>query len=381
MTRPASALPAQHPSSATEHAGVAGEAVDPAQARPGELRLIRSGWQVLVVDGEPAVHQATRLALAGTEALGRPLQLLHALSGEAACQLLRSNPEVALVLLGLAMAHGSSGLAFVRCVREELGQRAVRIVLRGGQEGRAGPAAERRLMVEHDLSDCSENAGRTANRLFGTVVAGLRSYRGIRALERTRAGMPAIARACAALGAARDTRRFASEALRELAALPFFHAAAFFDVTGPDAGLPQVSRAIRPQVLARLGPLQPQAELDLPPTLLAHARALPRLLVTEGDWHACCLRGEGGRRAVLALRARGVLGEDERDWLDLFVHHLAIALDRVQLAREPATAARLPGELPGPPLRVGEAGVSLCANEASHGLLDGCCAWAAGPAE
>ncbi|MDD3676994.1 MAG: response regulator receiver protein, partial [Thauera propionica] len=69
---------------------------------PGSTPAPRNGrppWKVLVVDDDPDVHESTAFALRGLEIEGRALHLLHASSGTGCIATLRSEEDVAVVLL------------------------------------------------------------------------------------------------------------------------------------------------------------------------------------------------------------------------------------------------------------------------------------------
>ena len=87
-------------------------------------------WRLLVIDDEPDVHRATTFALAGVKILGRPLQFLHAYSAAEATQLLRTESEVAVVLLDVVMEREDAGLALVKTIRQDLRLTELRIILR-----------------------------------------------------------------------------------------------------------------------------------------------------------------------------------------------------------------------------------------------------------
>lgn len=130
-------------------------------------------WTVLVVDDEPDIHAVTRLALEGTRFDGRGVQLLHAHSAAAGREALAANPQVALILLDVVMESDDAGLAFVRHVRETVGNRAVRIVLRTGQPGVA-PA--RTVIETYEIDDYRTKTELTSERLHVSVAAALRTF-------------------------------------------------------------------------------------------------------------------------------------------------------------------------------------------------------------
>jgi adenylate cyclase len=137
-------------------------------------------WTVLVVDDDDSVHEVTRLALADLEFEGRGLKFISAYSAGEAEGLLREHTETALVLLDVVMESDHAGLGLVSYVREVLGNRLVRIVLRTGQPGQA---PERSVIVEYDISDYKTKVELTAGKLFTSVIAALRTFEHLREIE------------------------------------------------------------------------------------------------------------------------------------------------------------------------------------------------------
>jgi diguanylate cyclase (GGDEF)-like protein/PAS domain S-box-containing protein len=130
-------------------------------------------WKVAVIDDDPGMHAVTRLVLESMRYKDRPLQLLHARSAAEARELLRNEPDLAVVLLDVVMETESAGLDVVRFIRDELGNRLVRIVLRTGQPGKA---LESRVITEFDINDYREKSELSAQKLVTTVTAALRGY-------------------------------------------------------------------------------------------------------------------------------------------------------------------------------------------------------------
>lgn len=142
--------------------------------------LTTEPWLVAIVDDEPGVHEVTRLALDGFEFEGRALRFIGAHSGNEAIALLRSQPDIALVLLDVVMESDAAGLRVVDFTRRELGNRAVRFVLRTGQPGHA---PEREVIAAYDISDYKTKGELTAAKLYTAVIASLRTYQYIVEIE------------------------------------------------------------------------------------------------------------------------------------------------------------------------------------------------------
>ena len=149
-------------------------------------------WTVLIVDDDPEVHAITRVVLHDVEYEGRGLTFLSAFSAEEARAILRATGDVAAVLLDVVMETDDAGLKLVHFIREELGNRHVRIILRTGQPGLA---PERQVIVGYDINDYKAKSELTAQTLFTATVAALRSYQHIRTIEEGRRGLENAQRA------------------------------------------------------------------------------------------------------------------------------------------------------------------------------------------
>lgn len=188
---------------------------DPEHAAEDALEP-RQPWRVLIVDDDTDVHKATELAMQGLQVEGEPLAFLHAKSAAEARSLLGQEPDIAVVLLDVVMESDDAGLQLVRHIREELRQRAVRIVLRTGQPGYA-PEIE--TVQAYDINDYKTKSELTRTRLYTVLTAAIRSYRQIRALEANRQGLEMIVEASTELGRQHGLHRFAEGVVTQLCAL------------------------------------------------------------------------------------------------------------------------------------------------------------------
>ncbi|MEX6501358.1 response regulator [Pseudomonas zhanjiangensis] len=173
-------------------------------------------WRLLVVDDEPDVHQVTRLALRGVEYKGRGVELLSAYSAQEGFEMLRDKPDIALVLLDVVMETDDAGLRLVRRVREELGNALVRIVLRTGHPGQA---PEQEVILAYDINDYKAKTELTLQKLYTTVIASLRAYESLVAIERSRQGLSKILEGSANLYQMHSLREFASGVLAQIGAI------------------------------------------------------------------------------------------------------------------------------------------------------------------
>ncbi|NJM57487.1 MAG: diguanylate cyclase [Synechococcales cyanobacterium RU_4_20] len=147
-------------------------------------------WKVVIIDDEPAVHQATQLALRNFMFEGKPLELISAYSGEEGKALItRFHSDIAFILLDVVMESEDAGLKVVRYVRDELHNHQVRIILRTGQPGEA---PEESVILDYDINDYQLKVELTRQRLLTTVLSALRSFRDIVTIEQQRGEIAAV---------------------------------------------------------------------------------------------------------------------------------------------------------------------------------------------
>lgn len=139
-------------------------------------------WKILIVDDEPDVHDVTELALQNFTFEGRALQFLHAFSGQQGFDRLREYPDTAVVLLDVVMETEDAGLVLARRARDELGNRAVRLVLRTGQPGQF---PEQLVITCYDVNEYKTKTELTAQSLALTLTASLRNYRDLSFVDRS----------------------------------------------------------------------------------------------------------------------------------------------------------------------------------------------------
>jgi CheY-like chemotaxis protein len=144
---------------------------------------------VLVVDDEPDVHSITRLSLRGLRSHEREVEFLFAASGTETVQIMQAHPEVAVILLDVVMETTSAGLDACRAIRNDLGNRCVRILLRTGQPG---AAPERETIDAYDIDGYLPKAELTTNRLYVAVRTAIKAWEELVELERHRHYLTAI---------------------------------------------------------------------------------------------------------------------------------------------------------------------------------------------
>lgn len=132
-----------------------------------------SSWKILIVDDEIEVHRVTQLALRDFTFEAKSLDFFNAYSAQEAKYILQAHPDMAIIFLDVVMETEDAGLGLIKYVREELENPYVRIILRTGQPGRA---PENVVAVNYAIDDYKTKTELTAQKLFISVITGLRAY-------------------------------------------------------------------------------------------------------------------------------------------------------------------------------------------------------------
>lgn len=289
-----------------------------------------SRWKVAVVDDDQGVHTGTRFALQDFSLHGRGIELLSARSAAEARQLFRAHPDMAVILLDVVMETEGAGLELVQFVRDELKNETVRIILRTGQPGQA---PERRVVVDYDINDYKAKTELTADKLFTTLTAALRSYEQLVRLVETRRGLEIIIDAAATLFDQRSLQRLAEGVLTQLSSLMAVECAGILVLreTDGEQGLVVLagSGSYRDYVAAN-GARPLEAEL----TELIH-RALENRCHDFSVGRYLLYMGTGsGRELVALMDADKQLSDTDKALVEVFCSRLAAAFDNATLYEE-----------------------------------------------
>lgn len=295
---------------------------------------LQSAWTIAVIDDEPAVFHATQIALEGSLFEGRPIRILYAASAEEGRRLLRDTPDVACVLLDVVMETEHAGFDLVRDIREEIGNTAVRIILRTGQPGYAPPME---VIRRYDINDYKEKSELTQIRLWTAVACALRSYQQIITLEMNRRGLRIVIEASSDLMQRRGIDDFACGVVTQIAA--HLHL--------PPDGLLCVSQADEnadPVVVGAAGKFagsidRPVSTIDDPQAVETIMKALScRAEVTGRDDMALFITG-GDWIGAIYVKGRKEMHPLDRELLQLYCRNVSLGFDNVRLFEAVSAAA------------------------------------------
>ncbi|EDN71458.1 sensory transduction histidine kinase [Beggiatoa sp. PS] len=139
-----------------------------------------SPWKILVVDDESDIHIVTRAVFQNLNFAGKPLQILQAMSGQEAQEILVAESDIAVALIDIVMETDDAGLKLVDFIRNELHNSLIRLIIRTGQPG----LAPENTVVEHyDINDYKDKTELTSQKLYTTIRLALKSYQDLNTLK------------------------------------------------------------------------------------------------------------------------------------------------------------------------------------------------------
>ena len=304
-------------------------------ADDGPATKAAAPWKVLIVDDDEEVHAVTKLALASTEVMGRPLQFRDAYTGREAVKMMNEERDIAVVLMDVVMETDHAGLDAVRSIRDDQHNKHVRIVLRTGQPGQA---PEREVVTKYDINDYKEKTELTTRKLFTVIHTCVSHYRELMALDNNRSGLRKVIDASATIFEKQSLEQFAEGVLEQLAAMLYadrdavmIQMASVAATRGSDQNLRilagtgayagSTGRAAREVVDADVLELFERALRD------KSSAYTERAFVGYFGTHS-------GAENVLYLSSNAPISSIDREVVELFCRNVSIALDNLFLKED-----------------------------------------------
>jgi signal transduction histidine kinase len=304
--------------------------IDDSDADRPEASTVRK-WKIAVIDDDRAVHEGTRFALSDYSLNGQTLEILSAYSAAEGRELMRAHPDIAAVLLDVIMETDAAGLDLVEFIRNDLKNETVRIILRTGQPGQA---PERRVIVDYDINDYKAKTELTADKLFTSLTAALRSYQQLERMVQTRRGLEIIIDAASTLYDFRSMQRLAEGVLTQIASLLNVDCAGILVLRDGGADDDDFAVLAGSGCYSRFIGATGQASLDsdLKQTVEAALKRRKHEFVDQRS--VLYIRTGSGREVVVLLQAERDLSDTDRSLVEIFGSRLSIAFDNVILYQQ-----------------------------------------------
>jgi signal transduction histidine kinase len=288
-------------------------------------------WKVAVIDDDQAVHEGTRFALSDYNLNGQTLEILSAYSAAEGRTLMRAHPDIAAVLLDVIMETDAAGLDLVEFIRNEIKNETVRIILRTGQPGQA---PERRVIVDYDINDYKAKTELTADKLFTSLTAALRSYQQLERMVQTRRGLEIIIDAASTLYDFKSMQRLAEGVLTQIASLLNVDCAGILVLRDGGASGDDFSVLAGSGCYSRFTGAAGSKSLDTDLRQMVEAAFHRRKHEFADHRSVLYVRTGSGREVVVLLQAERDLSDTDRSLVEIFGSRLSIAFDNVILYQQ-----------------------------------------------
>jgi hypothetical protein len=117
---------------------------------------------------------------------GHPVNLFSAYSAKEAKEIIKVTPNIDVAIIDVVIKNDQAGLNFVKFIRTLYSMNKVRIILRTGNP-RIAPQCE---VTQHfEIDDYRDKTELTADPLFTTVYAALRSFNILKSIDKTSRGL------------------------------------------------------------------------------------------------------------------------------------------------------------------------------------------------
>jgi HD-GYP domain-containing protein (c-di-GMP phosphodiesterase class II) len=286
-------------------------------------------WKILIVDVDAGIHRAMRLALQDFTFHQRGIHLIEADSLTSASASFEQHPDIAVAIINVVIDPNATGLDLVHHIREVLGNRRVRIILRTSHAGQA-PAPI--LTHDYDINDYRIKTELTADKLHSAVYSTLRAYRDLLALETNRCGLEQVIHSSSGLFQIRSLKDFAPGVLQQLGGLHFLEKDAIYLEAGtgnPGLLITAASGCFAVRIGAPLRQVLPRHACEkIEEALKAQASA------GHGRHYVGYYRTGSGKEAALIVRSRDPLEPDNCRLIDLFCRNVSIAHENLLLKED-----------------------------------------------
>ena len=135
--------------------------------------LSEAPWKIVVVDDEPDVLRITSAVLHNCIFLQKPVVIYEARSASEARYIFSENLDIAAAIIDVVMETEDAGLKLVEFIRNELGLKSTRIILRTGQPGFA---PDQDVIERYEINDYRLKTELSSNALYASIISALRGY-------------------------------------------------------------------------------------------------------------------------------------------------------------------------------------------------------------
>ncbi|MBJ7536451.1 EAL domain-containing protein [Marinomonas transparens] len=188
-----------------------------------EERLIttpKRHCKVLLIEGDLDYQRALMNGLSALRYEDKDIEILTVSSSVEAMNVLQDNPDIAIILLNVAMEVETSDLELIGYIRQEMANNAIRIVLLTGQ---AETAPVDNLVSKYEIDEYWNKADLTQEHLQTIMLSHLRTWEYLTNIGESRHGLQLLLESSQRLGEKREILDYTRVILEEIGRILCLH--------------------------------------------------------------------------------------------------------------------------------------------------------------
>ncbi|MFC4273160.1 EAL domain-containing protein [Sneathiella chungangensis] len=258
-----------------------------------------------------------------------PVVFLIAETAAAAAQMLEENPDIAVLIVDVSGEKGESGLALVRKIREEMGNRTVRVVLLG-ETPEDGQAQNR--FLDYDVSDYRDISAINLPKLFTSLTIALQSYERLVSEEDSKQSLQTILDITRELYGVRSVEDFCLTILTQLQVICKNVEDCFFAIPNEHSGELSVTAGKGRFLAANKRRVTETVDEDLFEMILAASVARENLFTDAVS--ILCICRDDRLKGVVVLENRAPLTFLETRQMELICANITLGLENADMFEE-----------------------------------------------
>lgn len=291
-----------------------------------DTKPLLTPWLVLVVDDEIDVHTITKITLRNFSVDDKPIEIISAFSKAEGIELFNNHADIALAIIDVVMESEHAGLELIDYVRNELGNKNVRLVLRTGQ---AGQAPESEVISKYDINDYKNKTELTTQKLKTLFYSSIRSFRDIRTIERSRLGIQNVLTSTSNVLKSSTLSNFANAVLEQVVVLQGHKSHAVYATTFPN----QQEDGRQHYFVAATAEYQQDSDVVNFDSLPANIKNMFSCALESqssmrfADGYVAYLETSSGHKNVLAVVTENHLSEQDLELLELYCSNVSLTYE------------------------------------------------------
>ncbi|MDF1876826.1 EAL domain-containing protein [Sulfurimonas sp. SAG-AH-194-L11] len=142
--------------------------------------------EILLVDDDVSLHDIISNTIDGLKIFNKEVKILHAHNADEAKELIKTNSDISIAFIDVAMETPDAGLKLVNYIRHTLHNENMRIIIIDSEDS---PIPADDILEHYDINDYKDRVCIESQRLFNTVRIAIKQYQQFKDIQDSKAQM------------------------------------------------------------------------------------------------------------------------------------------------------------------------------------------------